>query len=214
MPEDEAQSESGQIVNASEYTDVSITRNGNMWTLDYNNGEYVGTVTSYDNAIVNKLIVRDMNWNGSGTIYIKDVVIKPKKQCIADLIYPIGSIYMSVNNVSPQALFGGIWEQIKDTFLLSSGDTYTNGSTGGSANAVIVSHSHKCANQGEYIVTSEENSANNTRVAYSASGNRWVDGQTSKSNFHHRASTSTVGKDGTGKNMPPYLAVNIWKRTA
>lgn len=130
-------------------------------------------------------------------------------------VYPVGSIYMSVNTVSPSVLFGfGVWEKIEDKFLLGSGTNYANGSTGGSADSVVVSHSHKSSAAGEYIVTSEENTANNTKVAYSASGNRWVDGQPSQSHFHHRTSTNTVGEDGTNKNMPPYLAVNIWKRTA
>lgn len=130
-------------------------------------------------------------------------------------VYPVGSIYMSVNTVSPSVLFGfGVWEKIEDKFLLGSGTNYANGSTGGSADAIIVSHSHKPNADGEYIVTSEEKTANNTKVAYSASGNRWVDGQPSQSHFHHRTSTNTVGEDGTNKNMPPYLAVNIWKRTA
>ena len=130
-------------------------------------------------------------------------------------VYPVGSIYMRVNTVSPSVLFGfGVWERIEGQFLLGSSTDYPLGSTGGSADAVIVSHSHQPNVDGEYIVTSEESAANNTKVAYSASGNRWVDGQTSQSHFHHRPSTSTVGEDGTNKNMPPYIAVNIWKRTA
>ena len=130
-------------------------------------------------------------------------------------VYPVGSIYMSINNTNPSILFGfGVWEKIEDKFLLGSGTNYANGSTGGSADSVVVSHSHKTNVNGEYIVTSEEETANNTRVEYSASGNRWVDGQTSPSHFHHRVRTSTIGEDGTNKNMPPYLAVNIWKRTA
>ena len=133
---------------------------------------------------------------------------------LSNMIYPVGSIYMSVNNTNPSLLFGGTWEKIEDKFLLGSGTTYANGSTGGSADAVIVSHSHKSNADGENFVTSEDPTANNTKVAYSANGNRWVDGQTSQSHFHHRTSTSTVGEDGTNKNMPPYLAVNIWKRTA
>lgn len=243
LNEDKAQSESGQIVNASEYTDVSITRNGNMWTLDYNNGEYVGTVTSYDNAIVNKLIVRDMNWNGSGTIYIKDVVIKPKKQCIADLIYPIGSIYMSVNNVSPQALFGGIWEQIKDTFLLSSGDTYTNGSTGGEATHTLTenempSHTH-IQNSHNHTQNSHNHTQNahnhaltgsksvgiqegdKLRVGYgSKSGGKNTNNTTATNKATtatNKSATATNQNTGGGQahnNMPPYLTVYMWKRTA
>ena len=46
-------------------------------------------------------------------------------------MYPIGSIYMSIYDVDPHELFGGTWTRIKDKFLLSAGDTYENGATGG-----------------------------------------------------------------------------------
>ena len=50
---------------------------------------------------------------------------------------PVGSIYMSVNNINPANFFGGKWEQIKDRFLLACGSTYSNGSTGGEANVIL-----------------------------------------------------------------------------
>ena len=46
-------------------------------------------------------------------------------------IYPVGSIYISVNNTNPGTLFGGFWTQITDRFLLAAGNTYDVGSTGG-----------------------------------------------------------------------------------
>ena len=132
---------------------------------------------------------------------------------ILEVIYPPGAVYISFSTVEPEIIFGfGVWEAIEGQFLLGSSVDYPFGSTGGSADAVIVSHSHQPNVDGEYIVTSGDSAANNTRVAYSASGNRWVDGQTSESDFHHRASTNTVGEDKTGKNMPPYIAVNMWMR--
>lgn len=61
------------------------------------------------------------------------VIVKPTSmQSIADMIYPIGSIYMSANSTSPAILFGGTWIQIQDTFLLTAGSTYSAGDTGGS----------------------------------------------------------------------------------
>lgn len=55
-------------------------------------------------------------------------------------MYPVGSIYLSVNNVNPGTIFGGTWEQIKDRFLLAAGSTYAGGATGGAA-----SHTHTSA---------------------------------------------------------------------
>ena len=56
------------------------------------------------------------------------------KSDVVDWIYPVGSIYMSVNSASPATLFGGTWEQLKDRFLLGVGDTYdTVNATGGAA---------------------------------------------------------------------------------
>ena len=50
-----------------------------------------------------------------------------------DNIYPVGSLYFSINATNPGQLFGGTWEQIKDKFFLSAGNTYTAGATGGNA---------------------------------------------------------------------------------
>lgn len=60
------------------------------------------------------------------------------KQDLFDLLYPIGSIYLSTNNVNPGTLFGNTWEQIQDTFLLAAGSTYSAGSTGGEANHKLI----------------------------------------------------------------------------
>lgn len=56
---------------------------------------------------------------------------------IFDMIYPVGSIYISVNNANPSVLFGGTWEPIQDRFLLGTGSTYSAGSTGGETNHTL-----------------------------------------------------------------------------
>lgn len=52
---------------------------------------------------------------------------------IDTLIPSIGEIYITLSDENPSVKFGGIWEQIKDTFLLASGDVYNVGSIGGEA---------------------------------------------------------------------------------
>ena len=149
-----------------------------------------------------------------------------------NLVYPIGSIYMSVNSTNPQTLFGGTWVRLKDRFLLGSGDTYTNGSTGGSKDAVVVSHNHTqnahnhapSTNEQMRFLTSDANIHINTknRVFPNEGGNAfyvytddYANGIVEAANTTNATATNnSSGEDGTDKNMPPYLAVYMWKRTA
>lgn len=134
---------------------------------------------------------------------------------ITDKAYPIGSIYMSVNDVNPSELFGGEWEQIQGRFLLASGDltdendnilaTYNVGDTDGNKDAVVVSHSHSLT-EGGNALSIDSNTAETTSGF--ANGNLW--GDTNK----RRSSIASNGVSGTDKNMPPYIAVNMWKRIA
>ena len=61
---------------------------------------------------------------------------KPYLRSIADFIYPVGSIYMSVNNTSPAVLFGGTWARISGQFLLGAGSGYNAGDAGGNPNGL------------------------------------------------------------------------------
>ena len=133
---------------------------------------------------------------------------------LIDTIYPVGSIYMSVSNTSPSILFGGTWEQIKDTFLLASGSSYSNGSTGGEATHTLTTnempqHTHSPPTWVHYTSTNGNTGSYNVTRATGNNGNTYV-GSAPQTN-------KDVGYTGGGQaheNMPPYLAVNVWKRTA
>lgn len=76
---------------------------------------------------------------------------------LIDIIYPVGSVYISVTSTNPQTLFGGEWTQIKDTFLLACGNSYANGATGGEANHKLTvdempSHNHAFNKSGNLMV--------------------------------------------------------------
>ena len=134
---------------------------------------------------------------------------------LIDKIYPVGSIYMSVNNVTPATLFGGTWEQIKDKFLLSAGDTYSAGSTGGEATHTLTipempAHQHAFARQQWYSADTVANSS--TGSIFSWKSGTGTGGSTSAS--YRGTGTDGNGGDQPHNNMPPYLAVYVWKRTA
>lgn len=63
---------------------------------------------------------------------LRDAFTKFANNCGIN-VYPVGSIYMSFDSTSPAGIFGGVWERIKDKFLMPAGDIYVANSTGGSA---------------------------------------------------------------------------------
>lgn len=129
--------------------------------------------------------------------------IKSKLEGLLDFFYPIGSIYMSADPTDPADLFGGTWEQIKDTFLLTAGDIYDAGDTGGEATHTLTitempSHTH--------------DTFYNNNVSASGSNRRNPAGQTGNSTLS--PGTSATGGGQAHNNMPPYLVVYAWQRVA
>ena len=124
-----------------------------------------------------------------------------------DDIYPVGSIYMSVNSTNPRNLFGGTWTQLKDRFLLGAGSTYTNGSTGGEASHTLTVNEMPSHSHGQYVTVSSGGSlsANCDYDVYSS-------GKARKS--AQNVSTDTAGGGNSHNNMPPYLVVYMWQRTS
>lgn len=131
-----------------------------------------------------------------------------------DAIYPIGSIYMSVNSTDPGSLFGGTWEQIQDRFLLAAGTSYTAGATGGEATHTLTAAEMPVHNG---HITNSPTGGNlkaylspNTLTSYGSSGRGWW-GMAGNEAY---PVSQNRGGDGAHNNMPPYLAVYVWKRTA
>ena len=118
-------------------------------------------------------------------------------------VYPVGAVYISVSNINPGTLFGGTWEQIEDTFLLSAGSTYTAGDTGGEATHTLTvdeipAHRHAAGA-----------APNTSYTAYDA--NITIQGNAQQATTIY---TRNTGGDQAHNNMPPYLTVYMWKRIA
>lgn len=129
-----------------------------------------------------------------------------------DTYYPVGSIYMSVNSTSPAVLFGGTWEQIEDTFLLSAGSTYSAGSTGGEAEHVL-SESEMPKHNHNWRYVQSTSSSGNGGLTFSSTGvTAWAyEGTVEDSHYQY---IEFRGGNESHNNMPPYLVVYVWKRTA
>lgn len=138
--------------------------------------------------------------------------------------YPVGAIYISGVSTSPAALFGGTWEQIKGRFLLGTGANEANstnkwgalsagaynaaaGEKGGAAQITLTTaqmptHSH----QFERIPI--------TQPEMTTGGNYYAEQSTTVGSLVKTQTTYPAGEGKAHSNMPPYLAVYIWKRTA
>lgn len=121
---------------------------------------------------------------------------------------------MSTSSVSPASLFGGTWEKIKDRFLLADGDVYDAGDTGGASTVTLTTNEMPYHDHGGYIYdqrigTDAYRIARNSNGA-NGSGNSGLSVNPGWLNMGILGS----GGGGAHNNMPPYLVVYMWKRTA
>lgn len=142
---------------------------------------------------------------------------------LLNLIYPVGSIYMSVNSTSPATLFGGTWEQIKNRFLIGCGDTYAAGATGGAATHTLTENempSHKGHLYDNYddnnAYTDRGGDTNSYYLSSSASGYSKYENRMYKVASGNEMVIQGYSRGGGAahNNMPPYLAIYMWKRTS
>lgn len=155
------------------------------------------TGMAYQNGIYTFIAV---NWEPNGNIAVSSKTYSGNP-------YPVGAIYISTAATSPASLFGGTWERLKDRFLLAAGDTYAAGATGGEAEHTLTAsempqHNHDFhASYSEAATGSEVNG----KILAGGDSNNWL------WNF---AQTNNSGGNAPHNNMPPYLAVYMWKRVA
>lgn len=133
-------------------------------------------------------------------------------------IYPVGSIYMNMNDVNPAVIFGGVWERIEARFLIGTGTLKTQNSTTfyGDTPATFDIFENETGGENLTKLTVDQMPAhdhkvyiNSTRVA--DGDDKWATAYTST---HGDIYTTYTGGNQAHNNMPPYQAVYMWKRIA
>ena len=123
---------------------------------------------------------------------------------LLDAVWPVGSIYLSASEISPETLFGGTWQRVKDRFLLATGDVYAPGETGGEAQHTLTKAEMPAHTHG-YDFTGQSDVTVVTAIRlYDADGRR----------NEYQGASASAGGGAAHNNMPPYLAVYVWRRTA
>lgn len=119
-----------------------------------------------------------------------------------DMAHPVGSIMQVSGGFDPNDVRGE-WERVEGRFLLAASSAYADGSTGGEATHKLTvsempSHAHS-SNVWGYVSGTEYGYITNN-AGSNISFTKW--------------DTSKVGGSAAHNNMPPYLAVNTWRRVA
>lgn len=176
-------------------------------------------------------------------IYYKKVQLGKEKRSgknlsLIDLIYPIGSIYITTNETPPSLLFGGRWEKKEGRFLLGAtqGDipAWFNTKTGGEATHILTpsetairnhthsinEHSHSMKHAHDMDGSIWSSGSGGTKSAYTGTQKRKTKKRTTGDSPANTGKTTlttnnpTESNGAAHNNMPPFLAVNIWERTA
>ena len=147
-------------------------------------------------------------------------------QAVLQTLYPVGSIYTNAtSSTNPATLIGfGTWTAFgagKVMVGLDSGDATfsTVGNTGGSKDAIVVSHTHTATStdSGHTHVVSNNNArpVTGSSALYAAlDGGNAGSSSTQSSTANITTSISTTGSSATNANLMPYVVVYCWKRTA
>ena len=137
---------------------------------------------------------------------------------VGKLLYPVGSLYYNSSvTTNPATLLGfGTWTafgagRVPVGYNASNALFDALEETGGSADAITVSHTHTLTDPGHSHTV---NSYNQTGACVGG-GNPVVtpSGTVTAATTTTGISMASAGSSGTNANYPPYITVAVWKRT-
>lgn len=157
--------------------------------------------------------------NGNVNIEIPNI-----KTTVLNTFFPVGSIYMdATGKINPNTQFGGTWVKIENRFLYGQG-TKAIGATGGAetvtlTSAQMPSHNHtgstSMAGNHSHAITAQAQAGADNVISYYESVRAPKTFYTDYAGNHmHTLTINNTGSGQAHENMPPYLVVAIWQRTA
>ena len=194
-------------------------------------GVAVGKVSEVDNAFE---VAEDWDVRVYGKL-LKDYI-----QSFIKTMYPVGSIYMSVNSTNPSTYFGGTWVawgsgRVPVGINTSDSNFNTVEKTGGAATVALTTaqmpaHTHAKGTLATASAGAHTHNLQNQKAAWGVDGggNRvMVDATSGYTAVTNKATTSagahthtvsgstaSTGSGSAHDNLQPYIVCYMWKRTA
>lgn len=149
-----------------------------------------------------------------------------KRYLNADEMYPVGSIVIRYDHTSPSSLFGGTWTRIESRFLWGTPSTGTIGATAGEQTHTLTvsempAHKHSLIRPRWFGI--EKDNADTTYSTFYSDASIYgpsttaVDAYKTNADYYDGSTASGILNNGGGgahNNMPPYINVALWRRTA
>ena len=164
-------------------------------------------------------IKEKLSQDAAGNLQNQINALKGEQSQLLQRVYPIGSFYVTESTTNPATLFGfGRWEKIEDKFLIGAGKNTPIKSSGGSKTH---SHGNKNGRNGNLAAAIGAVNGNTNAIGYKAANDTDISvlgnatfvvsgagqGFTGWNHF-----TQVVGQTAEDSTLPPYYAVNIWRR--
>ena len=231
-------STAGQVtVKVSGQTGVSVPTGAKM-ALVSNGTDIVQAIDTFASPALTGTPTAPTASAGTNTTQIATTAFVQAAATALSTIYPIGCIFTSTVSTSPATLFGfGTWVAFgAGRVLIGDGGGYSAGSTGGSADAITVSHTHTFSattgnnnsslahqhnllgSSNHYVADGGQGQGGTNSFPFSLGGTDYGTYTTASGSLDHTHSvsgtTASTGSSGTGANLQPYIVVYMWNRTA
>lgn len=139
------------------------------------------------------------------------------KNNLLSLVYPVGAVYLSFQSTSPASFLGGTWEKLENRFLLGASSSYVVGSTGGESSHVLIVNEIPSHNHGLRLFAfngATHNYGNKYGIGYQHNSGSMATKSVAEdiSGGENIWGVLPTGGGNAHNNMPPYIAVYMWKR--
>ena len=162
--------------------------------------------------------------NNNSTQLATTAYIDSAITAVKTALFPVGTIYTAIVSTNPGTLLGfGTWTafgagRVPVGFDSTNALFDTAEETGGSADAVVVSHTHTFTGTAlaPHVHTYEQDTTGGALSGQDTAGlfARNTVNTSSVSGGTPAGTNSTEGVSGTNANYQPYITVYMWKRTA
>lgn len=130
---------------------------------------------------------------------------------LLDIVYPIGSVYISFNSTSPSASIGGTWELLNNVFLY--GTSGVTGVKGGESAHLLTENEMPKHHHALRIAVNWGGDAGVLRSVVATNYEFWNGGDMDNGTYDSNNSTSFTGAGQQHNNMPPYITCRMYRRT-